>query len=62
MGGLIDVAGMANPKLAREEPRRFGGTLGNYGVGYGRMSTYRSTAASPFVKTVATGRIAFIRC
>ncbi|WP_447871552.1 phospholipid-binding lipoprotein MlaA [Serratia fonticola] len=35
MGGLIDVASMANPKLAREEPRRFGGTLGNYGVGYG---------------------------
>ncbi|MFC0225306.1 phospholipid-binding lipoprotein MlaA [Serratia aquatilis] len=35
MGGLIDVAGMANPKLAREAPRRFGGTLGSYGVGYG---------------------------
>ncbi|RWR01263.1 ABC transporter permease [[Pantoea] beijingensis] len=35
MGGFIDVAGMANPKLAREEPQRFGGTLGSYGVGYG---------------------------
>jgi phospholipid-binding lipoprotein MlaA len=35
MGGLIDVASMANPKLEREESRRFGGTLGNYGVGYG---------------------------
>lgn len=35
MGGLIDVAGMANPKLARTSPRRFGGTLGYYGVGYG---------------------------
>lgn len=35
MGGLIDVAGMANPQLAREAPRRFGGTLGSYGVGYG---------------------------
>ncbi|PWC19014.1 phospholipid-binding lipoprotein MlaA [Brenneria corticis] len=35
MGGLIDVASMANPKLAKEEPRRFGSTLGNYGVGYG---------------------------
>lgn len=35
MGGLIDVAGMANPKLARGEPSRFGSTLGNYGVGYG---------------------------
>ncbi|MFS2224780.1 phospholipid-binding lipoprotein MlaA [Pantoea sp. B65] len=35
MGGFIDVAGMANPKLAREEPPRFGGTLGSYGVGYG---------------------------
>ncbi|TCW00366.1 phospholipid-binding lipoprotein MlaA [Biostraticola tofi] len=35
MGGLIDVASMANPKLAKEESRRFGSTLGNYGVGYG---------------------------
>ena len=35
MGGLIDVAGMANPKLAREEPNRFGSTLGHYDVGYG---------------------------
>ncbi|MEA9389105.1 phospholipid-binding lipoprotein MlaA [Acerihabitans sp. TG2] len=35
MGGLIDVASMANPKLAKEEPRRFGSTLGTYGVGYG---------------------------
>jgi len=35
MGGLIDVASMANPKLAKEEPREFGSTLGHYGVGYG---------------------------
>ncbi|MDX5630241.1 MULTISPECIES: phospholipid-binding lipoprotein MlaA [unclassified Brenneria] len=35
MGGLIDVASMANPKLAKEEPRRFGSTLGSYGMGYG---------------------------
>jgi phospholipid-binding lipoprotein MlaA len=35
MGGLIDVAGMANPKLQRVEPNRFGTTLGHYGVGYG---------------------------
>ncbi|MCG8708084.1 phospholipid-binding lipoprotein MlaA [Brenneria sp. 4F2] len=35
MGGLIDVASMANPKLAKEEPRRFGSTLGAYGMGYG---------------------------
>ena len=35
MGGLIDVAGMANPKLQREQPHRFGSTLGHYGVGYG---------------------------
>jgi phospholipid-binding lipoprotein MlaA len=35
MGGLIDEAGMANPKLAREEPNRFGSTLGHYDVGYG---------------------------
>ncbi|NPE52811.1 phospholipid-binding lipoprotein MlaA [Dickeya dadantii] len=35
MGGLIDVASMANPKLAKGEPHRFGSTLGHYGVGYG---------------------------
>jgi phospholipid-binding lipoprotein MlaA len=35
MGGLIDVASMANPKLAREEAQGFGSTLGHYGVGYG---------------------------
>lgn len=35
MGGFIDVAGMANPKLQRVEPNRFGTTLGHYGVGYG---------------------------
>ncbi len=35
MGGLIDVASMANPKLAKEETRAFGSTLGHYGVGYG---------------------------
>ncbi|AFJ46314.1 phospholipid-binding lipoprotein MlaA [Shimwellia blattae] len=35
LGGLIDVAGMANPELRREEPHRFGSTLGHYGVGYG---------------------------
>lgn len=35
VGGLMDIASMANPKLAKEEPRRFGTTLGSYGVGYG---------------------------
>lgn len=35
MGGFIDVATMANPKLAKEAPREFGSTLGHYGVGYG---------------------------
>lgn len=35
MGGLIDVAGMANPKLTREEARRFGSTLGHYNISYG---------------------------
>ncbi|WBM71816.1 phospholipid-binding lipoprotein MlaA [Buttiauxella sp. WJP83] len=35
MGGFIDVAGMANQKLQRLEPNRFGTTLGHYGVGYG---------------------------
>ncbi len=35
LGGFIDVAGKANPELARGGPRRFGSTLGHYGVGYG---------------------------
>lgn len=35
IGGLMDVAGAANPQLAREAPHRFGSTLGHYGVGYG---------------------------
>ncbi|AOM39343.1 phospholipid-binding lipoprotein MlaA [Xenorhabdus hominickii] len=35
MGGFIDVASMANPKLAKEDSVRFGGTLGHYNVGYG---------------------------
>ena len=35
IGGLIDVAGMANPQLVKEEPKRFGNTLGYYDVGYG---------------------------
>ncbi|MCR3755824.1 MAG: intermembrane phospholipid transport system - outer membrane lipoprotein MlaA [Sodalis sp. Psp] len=35
MGGIIDVASMANSHLAKEEPQRFGSTLGNYGVSYG---------------------------
>ncbi|MGG2140047.1 phospholipid-binding lipoprotein MlaA [Symbiopectobacterium sp. RP] len=35
MGGLFDLASVANPKLAKEEPRRFGTTLGSYGVSYG---------------------------
>ncbi len=35
LGGFIDVAGKANPALAREVPHHFGSTLGRYGVGYG---------------------------
>ncbi|MEA9445992.1 phospholipid-binding lipoprotein MlaA [Candidatus Fukatsuia symbiotica] len=35
MGGFIDVASMANPKLVKEVPYRFGSTLGRYDVGYG---------------------------
>lgn len=35
MAGLIDVAGMANDKLKRPDPQRFGTTLGSYGVPYG---------------------------
>ncbi|MFC0180331.1 MlaA family lipoprotein [Thorsellia kenyensis] len=32
LGGLIDVAGMANDELKRPDPQRFGTTLGSYGV------------------------------
>jgi phospholipid-binding lipoprotein MlaA len=35
IGGLIDVAGMANPTLVREKSNRFGSTLGHYNIGYG---------------------------
>lgn len=35
MAGLIDIASMANPKLAKQESNRFGSTLGYYQVGYG---------------------------
>lgn len=35
MGGLIDVASLAHPGLAKTPPARFGSTLGRYGVGYG---------------------------
>ncbi|MFB6434587.1 MAG: phospholipid-binding lipoprotein MlaA [Candidatus Malihini olakiniferum] len=35
MGGFFDLASVANAQLAKEEPRRFGTTLGSYGVGYG---------------------------
>ncbi|MFB6421885.1 MAG: phospholipid-binding lipoprotein MlaA [Candidatus Malihini olakiniferum] len=35
VGGLFDLASATNPTLIKEEPRRFGTTLGSYGVGYG---------------------------
>ncbi|WP_457914684.1 phospholipid-binding lipoprotein MlaA [Candidatus Hartigia pinicola] len=35
IGGFIDVASKANPQLAKEEPKRFGSTLGYYEVMYG---------------------------
>lgn len=35
MAGLIDIASMANTKLAKQESNRFGSTLGYYQVGYG---------------------------
>ncbi|XZQ55220.1 MAG: MlaA family lipoprotein [Arsenophonus sp.] len=35
IAGLVDIASMANPKLAKEETNRFGSTLGYYRVGYG---------------------------
>jgi phospholipid-binding lipoprotein MlaA len=45
MGGFIDVAGMANPKLQREQPHRFGST----GALWRRYGPYghRSTVVSP---------------
>jgi ABC-type transporter lipoprotein component MlaA len=61
MGGFIDVAGMANPKLQREQPHRFGSTLGHYGVGYGPYVHCRSTAAS-CVMMAAIWSIRCIRC
>lgn len=35
LGGLIDVASMADPQLQKTEARRFGNVLGHYEVGYG---------------------------
>ncbi|AYB49079.1 phospholipid-binding lipoprotein MlaA [Candidatus Williamhamiltonella defendens] len=35
MGGLIDIASMAHPQLAKEFPYRFGSVLGRYHAGYG---------------------------
>lgn len=35
LGGLIDVAGMADPQLKKTENRTFGNVLGYYHVGYG---------------------------
>ncbi|VFS37172.1 VacJ lipoprotein [Salmonella enterica subsp. enterica serovar Typhimurium] len=62
MGGFIDVAGMANPKLQRVEPHRFGSTLGHYAWGMGLICNFRSTAASRCVKMAGIWRIPCIRC
>lgn len=35
LGGLIDVAGMADPQLQKTDERTFGNVLGHYKVGYG---------------------------
>ncbi|WP_392565701.1 MlaA family lipoprotein [Utexia brackfieldae] len=35
LGGLIDVAGMADPQLQKNNNRTFGNVLGHYEVGYG---------------------------
>ncbi|QIQ21797.1 MlaA family lipoprotein [Zophobihabitans entericus] len=35
LGGLIDVASMADPQLQKPEARAFGSVLGHYQVGYG---------------------------
>ncbi|WP_445082779.1 phospholipid-binding lipoprotein MlaA [Candidatus Profftia sp. (ex Adelges kitamiensis)] len=34
MGGFVDVASMANSKLAKQDSHRFGSTLGYYGIPY----------------------------
>lgn len=39
MGGLIDIASMANPTLAKELPHGFGSVLGHYHVSYGPYLT-----------------------
>jgi phospholipid-binding lipoprotein MlaA len=44
MGGFIDVAGMANQKLQREQPHRFGSTLGIMAWVTVRICSCHSTA------------------
>ncbi len=62
LGGFIDVAGMANDKLAREEPPRFGGTLGTWPLATVLMWCCPVTAARRHVKMAVTMWIRSIRC
>lgn len=61
MGGFIDVAGMANPKLQRTEPHRFGIRLVIMAWVMGLTFSYRSTVASRCVMTVVIWRMVFTR-
>ncbi|STU55956.1 lipoprotein [Klebsiella pneumoniae] len=62
MGGLIDVAGMANPQLQRVEPHRFGSTLGHYGVGYGPYVQLPFYGSFTCATKAAIWPMACIRC
>jgi phospholipid-binding lipoprotein MlaA len=62
MGGFIDVAGMANQKLQREQPHRFGSTLGIMAWVTVRICSCHSTAALPSVMMAAIWSIRCIRC
>lgn len=61
MGGFIDVAGMANPKLQRTELTASVVRLVIMAWVMGLTSSYRSTVASRCVMTVVIWRMVFTR-
>lgn len=62
MGGLIDVAGMANPQLQRVEPHRSAVRLGIMALAMARMFSCRSMEALPCATKAAIWPMACIRC
>jgi phospholipid-binding lipoprotein MlaA len=62
MGGFIDVAGMANQKLQREQPHRFGSTWAVMAWVMVRICSCHSTAALLSVMMAAIWSIRCIRC